>query len=281
LGTWSFFRSHYVHPITKEGSQQIEKKLSRLISPFILRRTKNQEAPELPPLTEEVIDCEMSPEQLEIYQKEKNRIRNSFLEEWTKNKLLALNGISRLRQLANHPKLVYPEFEGCSGKMEQILDTYETILSEGHKVLMFSSYVKHLELVADEFKRKGWDYAMLTGATLDREKEIARFARDSTVSAFLISLKAGGVGLNLTEADYVFILDPWWNPAAEMQAESRAHRIGQNKQVFVYRFISANTIEEKIRALQERKSRLVKTFISENDPLEALTDDDWRELLRE
>ncbi|MDD2435966.1 MAG: DEAD/DEAH box helicase [Massilibacteroides sp.] len=281
LGSWSFFRNQYVLPITKDGNTRMKEKLMCLISPFILRRTKRQVAPELPPLTEEVITCEMIPAQLDIYQKEKNRIRNSFLDEWKKNKLLALNGISRLRQLANHPKLVFPEFEGTSGKMEQIVDAYETLLSEGHKVLIFSSYVTHLDLLAGEFRKRNWQYALLTGSTLDREKEIARFMQEPDVSAFLISLKAGGVGLNLTEADYVFIIDPWWNPATEMQAESRAHRIGQDKQVFVYRFISANTIEEKIRALQERKSHLAETFVSENDPLQTLTDEEWRGLLRE
>lgn len=280
LGTASFFRNHFVIPIMKAGDTRMQDKLLKLISPFILRRTKQQVAPELPPLTEKVIYCEMTPEQKEIYKKEKNNLRNSLLTEWSKNKIIALNGIMRLRQLANHPGLAYPDYAGTSGKMEQIIEAYETLLSEGHKVLIFSSFVTHLELVAKEFKQRGWKYALLTGATLDREKEIKRFTQTKSVSAFLISLKAGGVGLNLTEADYVFIIDPWWNPAAEMQAESRAHRIGQGKQVFVYRFISDNTIEEKIRSLQERKSTLAETFISENDPLQSLTDHEWKDLIR-
>lgn len=166
-----------------------------------------------------------------------------------------------------------------SGKMEQVLDAFETLVSEGHKVLIFSSFVTHLKLLADAFTEREWLYAMLTGSTLDRESEITRFSTHNDVSAFFISLKAGGVGLNLTDADYVFILDPWWNPAAELQAESRAHRIGQEKQVFVYRFITADTIEEKIRNLQESKSELAETFISENDPLKSLTDKEWEDLL--
>lgn len=280
LGTASFFRNHFIIPIMKAGDMRMRDKLLKLISPFILRRTKQQVAPELPSLTEKVIYCEMTPEQKEIYKKEKNSLRNSLLNEWNKNKLIALNGIMRLRQLANHPGLVDPDYEGTSGKMEQIIEAYETLLSEGHKVLIFSSFVTHLELLAKEFKQRGWKYALLTGATLDREKEIKRFTQTKSVSAFLISLKAGGVGLNLTEADYVFIIDPWWNPAAETQAESRAHRIGQGKQVFVYRFISDNTIEEKIRSLQERKNTLAETFITENDPLQSLTDHEWKDLIR-
>ena len=159
------------------------------------------------------------------------------------------------------------------------MDAFETLVSEGHKVLIFSSFVTHLNLLARAFIERQWKYAMLTGSTLDREKEITRFSTQSDVSAFFISLKAGGVGLNLTDADYVFIIDPWWNPAAELQAEGRAHRIGQEKQVFVYRFITADTIEEKIRNLQESKSELAETFISENDPLKLLTDREWEELL--
>ena len=184
-----------------------------------------------------------------------------------------------MRQLANHPQMVMPVYTGGSGKMEQILDAFETLVSEGHKVLIFSSFVTHLNLLARDFIERKWKYAMLTGSTVDREKEITRFSTQSDVSAFFISLKAGGVGLNLTDADYVFIIDPWWNPAAELQAEGRAHRIGQEKQVFVYRFITADTIEEKIRNLQESKSELAETFISENDPLKLLTDREWEELL--
>lgn len=279
LGSSDSFRNRYINPIMKEGNEKARRRLQQLIRPFFLRRTKQQVAPELPELTEEVIYCEMTPEQQDIYQKEKNVLRNTILQEWGKNSFVALNGITRLRQLANHPSMVLPDYEGSSGKMEQIIEAYETLVSEGHKVLIFSSFVTHLKLLADAFTGRCWAYAMLTGATLDREGEIARFSSGSDVSAFFISLKAGGVGLNLTDADYVFIIDPWWNPAAEMQAESRAHRIGQDKQVIVYRFITADTIEEKIRNLQESKSELAGTFITENDPLKLLSDKDWENLL--
>ena len=279
LGSADGFRKHFIHPITKEGNDNARKRLQQIIRPFFLRRTKQQVAPELPPLTEEVVYCEMTPEQREVYQKEKNALRNTILQERHKNSFVALNGITRLRQLANHPHMVLADYEGGSGKMEQVLDAFETLVSEGHKVLIFSSFVTHLKLLADAFTEREWLYAMLTGSTLDRESEITRFSTRNDVSAFFISLKAGGVGLNLTDADYVFILDPWWNPAAELQAESRAHRIGQEKQVFVYRFITADTIEEKIRNLQESKSELAETFISENDPLKSLTGKEWEDLL--
>lgn len=279
LGTLSDFNTRFITPVVKEGNERSRQRLQQLIRPFILRRTKEQVAPELPPLTEEVIYCEMTDEQMDIYVKEKNTLRNSLLDEWQKNKIVALNGITRLRQLANHPRMVLPEYTGSSGKIEEVTEAYETLMSEGHKVLIFSSFVTHLKLLAEAFDNRSWRYAMLTGSTADRDSEIARFAHEKDVSAFFISLKAGGVGLNLTEADYVFILDPWWNPAAEMQAESRAHRIGQDKQVFVYRFITSNTIEEKIRILQERKSELSSRFITENDPLEQLTDEEWKDLL--
>ncbi len=194
LGSADGFRKHFIHPITKEGNDNARKRLQQIIRPFFLRRTKQQVAPELPPLTEEVVYCEMTPEQREVYQKEKNALRNTILQERHKNSFVALNGITRLRQLANHPHMVLADYEGGSGKMEQVLDAFETLVSEGHKVLIFSSFVTHLKLLADAFTEREWLYAMLTGSTLDRESEITRFSTRNDVSAFFISLKAGGVG---------------------------------------------------------------------------------------
>jgi SNF2 family DNA or RNA helicase len=154
-----------------------------------------------------------------------------------------------------------------SGKFEAVIQNIESIILEGHKILIFSSFVKHLELFPEWLNRNGIGYSMLTGSTHDREKVINAFRQDPAIKVFLISLKAGGVGLNLTEADYVFILDPWWNPASEIQALSRAHRIGQDKTVFVHRYITARTIEEKIQHLQERKSKLADTFVESSNPL--------------
>ena len=157
-----------------------------------------------------------------------------------------------------------------SGKFETVLQDIESVISEGHKILLFSSFVKHLNLFAGELTKKRIRYSMLTGASTNREKIVSSFQNDNENKIFLISLKAGGVGLNLTAADYVFILDPWWNPASEMQALNRAHRIGQAKSVFVYRYITSNSIEEKISRLQEKKSKLADTFISSNNPLKDI-----------
>ncbi len=282
LGSEKDFQAHYIQPI-RMGNALQALRLKQLISPFILRRNKKEVAPELPALTEEVILCDMSSAQEEVYKEEKNSLRNLLLHETEREQpahsLTVLNGITRLRQLACHPRLVLPDYEHRSGKLEQILAAVETLQSEGHKVLIFSSFVKHLEIVADAFRQRHWQYAMLTGSTKEREKEIQHFSSSEQVIAFLISLKAGGVGLNLTEADYVFIIDPWWNPAAENQAIARAHRIGQDKQVFVYRFITEATIEEKILQLQEEKQRLADTFVTDNDPFLSLSDAEWAKLL--
>lgn len=281
LGDENSFAKRYITPI-RQKDNRMELRLRQLISPFILRRSKQEVAPELPPLTEEVIYCDMTDEQHRIYQQEKNSLRNTLLQEKLPHQqpLLVLNGITRLRQLACHPLMVTPDFIGESGKLEQIIDTFATLQSEGHKVLIFSSFVKHLELVADAFRQRQWSYALLTGATTHRKEEIDRFAQTDDIQAFLISLKAGGVGLNLTQADYVFIIDPWWNPAAEAQAIARAHRIGQEKQVIAYRFITQGSIEEKIVRLQEEKRTLAETFITESAALPPLTDQEWAGLLQ-
>ena len=282
LGDETTFNKQFIAAI-RQGNPRMEARLRQIISPFILRRTKNEVAPELPLLTEEVIYCGMPDAQKEIYEQEKNSLRNTLLQlstEDTHNQpLTVLNGISRLRQLACHPRMISSDFTGSSGKLEQIMETFETLRSEGHKVLIFSSFVKHLELVIAEFLKRRWAYSLLTGATTNRSAEISRFNDNKEIQAFFISLKAGGVGLNLTQADYVFIIDPWWNPAAEAQAISRAHRIGQDKQVIAYRFITQDSIEEKIIHLQEEKRKLAATFISDGESLPELTENEWAELL--
>lgn len=282
LGTESAFQKQMIIPI-RQGNTRIEAQLQQLIAPFILRRSKKEVAPELPALTEEMIYCDMPEEQSAYYEQEKNSLRNTLLQHSPNTdkhySFSVLNGILRLRQLACHPQLIYPDFTGTSGKAVQIIDTFDTLRSEGHKVLIFSSFVKHLEILADTFRERGWKYALLTGATNNRPSEIAHFTEQKDVQAFLISLKAGGVGLNLTQADYVFIIDPWWNPAAEAQAIARAHRIGQNKQVIAYRFITQNSIEEKILHLQDEKRRLAETFVADSETIPALSNEQWANLL--
>lgn len=257
--------------INEEGERQ---KLLKIIDPFILRRTKEEVAPELPPLTEETVYCEMEERQSALYNEEKNKIRNVLLEQWEEADksytVAALSSLMRLRLLANHPAISLPCYEGASAKFEQVISQAETIFAEGHKVLIFSSFVKHLQLFADYFDRQGWRYAWLTGSTTNRQDEIEKFSKDNDVKAFFISLKAGGTGLNLTAADYVFILDPWWNPAAEMQAVSRAHRIGQKRNVTLYRFITKHTVEEKIQRLQRYKKALTDAVVKSQLSVEEM-----------
>jgi SNF2 family DNA or RNA helicase len=275
LGDLAFFRREFAKPIEKMADDEKELKLRKIIQPFILRRTKEMVARDLPPVTEQTVFCDMTDEQYKVYDEEKSSVRNSILKSIAstgieKSAIVVLQGLMKLRQLSNHPVLANDEYGFGSGKFETVLQDMENVIAEGHKILVFSSFVKHLDLYAEELRKKRIRFAMLTGASMQREKIVNSFQLDPENKIFLISLKAGGVGLNLTAADYVFILDPWWNPASEMQALNRAHRIGQNKNVFVYRYITSNSIEEKIVRLQEKKSRLADIYISSNNPLKDI-----------
>jgi SNF2 family DNA or RNA helicase len=275
LGDLAFFRREFAKPIEKMGDDEKEIKLRKIIQPFILRRTKEMVARDLPPVTEQTVFCDMTDEQYKAYDEEKSSVRNSILKSIAsagheKSAIVVLQGLMKLRQLSNHPVLANDEYTFGSGKFETVLQDMESVISEGHKILVFSSFVKHLALYAGELRKKRIRFAMLTGASTKREKIVNSFQKDPENKIFLISLKAGGVGLNLTAADYVFILDPWWNPASEMQALNRAHRIGQYNSVFVYRYITSNSIEEKIVRLQEKKSKLADIFIASNNPLKDI-----------
>ena len=279
LGSLPYFKREFITPIEKKNDQEQQVKLQKLISPFVLRRTKEEVASDLPAMTEQIRYCEMTDEQREIYETEKSAIRNAILKNiesiGIKNSaLVVLQGLTKLRQLANHPSLVTKENDTESGKFNEIYQCLKNLLAENHKVLIFSSFVKHLELLQAKIESKDWKYSLLTGKTTDRPEVIRQFQEDPDNHIFLISLKAGGVGLNLTSADYVFIIDPWWNPAAENQAISRAHRIGQDKKVFVYRFITEDSIEEKIQTLKSKKSALAEKFISSNNPLNVITEEE-------
>jgi non-specific serine/threonine protein kinase len=266
LGSFTFFKDNFKIPIEKKNDDDAIENLKKLISPFILRRTKEQVAKDLPALTEQVFYTEMEPEQFKLYEKEKSAARNFLLNlDHQKNKINVLNVLLKLRQIANHPSLI-GEKNSASGKFVDVIEYIKTLLKAGQKILVFSSFVKHLELYTnwcDENKHK---YSLLTGSVSaeNKEKAIADFQNNEQNQLFFISLKAGGVGLNLTAANYVIILDPWWNPFAEKQAIARAHRIGQNKQVNVVRFITKDSIEEKIISLQKNKTALVDAIIEEN-----------------
>jgi len=283
LGNLTFFKRHFITPIEKSKNEDQEIKLQKLIEPFVLRRTKDKVAKELPPVSEQVLYCDMTPEQKKIYDKEKSGIRNELLKTFEsqgreKSTFMALQGLTRLRLIANHPKFVDPEFKGDSGKFDMIIDNLESIVNENHKVLVFSSFVRDLELIEKVITKKKIKYSKLTGSTTNRDDAVKAFEKNDDCKLFLISLKAGGVGLNLISADYVFLLNPWWNPAAESQAINRAHRIGQTKNVFVYKFISTDTIEEKIIKLQEKKSQLADTFINSNNPFKNMSDSEIKDL---
>jgi len=186
-----------------------------------------------------------------------------------------LEGLLRLRQICNHPRLVDAKFRGSSGKFDLLLETLDTLRSEGHKALIFSQFVQMLTIIREALDTRKIPYAYLDGSTRNREQEVDRFQNTPELPFFLISLKAGGVGLNLTAADYVIHVDPWWNPAIEMQATDRTHRIGQTRPVFVYKLITRETVEEKILLLQDQKRALVEQLIAtEGSVFKSLTRDD-------
>ncbi len=283
LGNLPFFREKFIEPIEKNKDKQQVAKLQKIIQPFILRRTKAQVAKDLPPLSVQVRYCEMENEHRKYYETEKSKIRNGILQLFDKKRvkhktLLLIQGLTKLRQIANHPLLTDDSYTGTSEKFNQVIDDIHKLIAENHKVLIFSSFVKHLNLFAEYCKDKELKFSILTGASTKRESVINEFQNTADKHLFFISLKAGGVGLNLTSADYVFILDPWWNPAAELQAINRAHRIGQEKKVFVYKYISCNSIEEKIYKLQEKKSALADTFVNSNNPFKDIDVDALKDL---
>ncbi|MCE6988194.1 DEAD/DEAH box helicase [Dyadobacter sp. CY323] len=285
LGTQSFFRDEFQVPIEKRGDEEKTKRLYNLIKPFILRRLKSQVATDLPEKVESVQYCDMSAEQEKAYEEAKAYYRNLILqsidaEGISKSQLVVLQGLTKLRQLANHPFMVDPEYQHGSGKFEDVIHKLQTVMSEDHKILIFSQYIKHLDLFRRHLDEKGIRYAYLDGATRDRQEQVETFQENEEIKIFLISLKAGGLGLNLTAADYVFILDPWWNPAIEAQAVDRAHRIGQDRTVFTYKFITKNTVEEKILALQRTKKQLADDLISNEEGfIKSLSREDVMNLL--
>ena len=253
LGNERSFQNAFVNPIAVQMEESRRDMLRRLIAPYFLKRTKEEVLSDLPERQDEVVVCAMTDEQTSQYTEELSKARNEWLDPTANSQgrqIHILAALQRLRQIANG-----------EGKMGVVFDYLENLRQTQHKVLIFSEYVTLLEHVGSEMTSRGWDYALLTGQTLDREQVIARFQNSIDCQFFLISLKAGGVGLNLTAADYVFLLDPWWNRAAEEQAIARAHRIGQQRSVFVYRFVSAGTLEEQILTLQDRKQSLIDSVM--------------------
>lgn len=284
LGSKSYFKTEYLLPIEKRNDEKKVKRLNALIKPFILRREKSQVATDLPEKVINVTYCDLSEKQREVYDKEKNQYRNKILDlietEGLKNsQFLLLQGLTRLRQIANHPVLTDETYQGDSGKFEDVTHMIENALGKDHNILIFSQFVKHLKLVGNYLNDQQVPYAYLDGSVKDRKDQVMKFQENENINVFLISLKAGGLGLNLTKADYVFILDPWWNPASEAQAIDRAHRIGQKNKVFTYKFIARDTVEEKILVLQQSKLKLAQELISiEESFVKSLSKEDITKL---
>ena len=260
--------------------------LAKAIRPFLLRRTKAQVAPELPERTEETRSCELGPKQRALYDELRAHYQAALLQRVAKqglaqSKIQVLEALLRLRQAACHPGLLDPtRRDEESAKLDVLFNELPDLVEKGHKTLVFSQFTSLLSIVREGLDKRGIVYAYLDGHTVDRQACVDRFQNDPACQVFLISLKAGGLGLNLTAAEYVFLLDPWWNPAVEAQAIDRAHRIGQTRPVFAYRLIAANTIEERILTLQQQKRSLAESVIDgAGSLLQDLTSDDLALLL--
>lgn len=281
LGDRTAFNTNFLHPISKDIESKNTEILRTLVKPYFLRRMKDDVLDNLPERQDETILCPMTPEQQSLYMAEESRMRNLIIENGkAKDNMQVLTAITRLRQIACSPELIKLEhlerqdplekldnlesldYLGSSGKLQELFARLEQLRGSHHKALIFSEYVSFLDIVAAEMKARSWSYDMLTGQTKDRERVIHHFQESQDTQFFLITLKAGGVGLNLTKADYVFLLDPWWNVAEEEQAISRAHRIGQKRSVFVYRLITEGTLEEKIQKVQNHKQSIIDAVLS-------------------
>ncbi|HEY9746258.1 MAG TPA: SNF2-related protein [Oculatellaceae cyanobacterium] len=282
------FRYRYEYPIEEKGNRDAERRLKKQVFPFMLRRLKQDVAKDLPPKIEAVSYCELTDKQRELYLEVLEKTREEvFAQVAEKGVSGSTNSIFaallRLRQICCHPKLLGEELSGGlkeSGKFDALTEMIEEVISEGHRILLFSQFVEMLKIIKAWLDKKGIKYEYLTGESRDRHVMVDRFNNDESIPIFLMSLKAGGTGLNLTGADYVIHYDPWWNPAAEDQASDRAHRIGQTKTVFVYRLITKGTVEEKILKLQERKRDLVDSIIAADRSVgKMLSFEDLKEIL--
>ncbi len=281
------FNSRYVNPIMERQDKIVEKRLKLQIYPFILRRMKRDVAKDLPDKVENIAYCELTDEQRDFYLQVLDSTKEELFKSIEQNgleksRLSIFSALLRMRQICCHPRLYDKNNVKnviSSGKFEKLKAMLEEIIAEKHRILLFSQFVDMLDIVKAWLDKSGIKYEYLTGKTKDRQGAVERFNNDPTIPIFLISLKAGGTGLNLTGADYVIHYDPWWNPAVEDQATDRAYRIGQTKKVFVYRLITKNTVEEKIQKLKTIKRNLVDSVISvDRNITKSLTMDDIREI---
>ena len=288
LGSAKDFRERYELPITKEKSQPAQARLARRLRPFMLRRLKKEVAPDLPARLEQVSFCELTPEQRAVYQQVIEASRKEVLEASgpegiAKSRMLLLSALLRLRQVCCDLRLL--KLDGvdagtASGKLDLFGELLEEVIDGGHRLLVFSQFVSMLTLLKERLAAEGIEYCYLDGSTADRAAVVQTFQTNASIPVFLISLKAGGVGLNLTGADTVIHFDPWWNPAVEDQATDRAHRIGQTRVVTSYKLIARDTVEEKILALQQRKREVIRATVgSDEEFATTLSWDEIQELL--
>jgi SNF2 family DNA or RNA helicase len=284
LGAASVFK--LAGAAARNPDEDTRRLLAHALRPFFLRRTKEQVARELPPKSEQTIFCEMDEVERKRYNDLRNHYRNALLktiatEGLAKSKIQVLEALLRLRQASCHPGLLDPKrLQDSSAKLDLLLTHLSELVEEGHKALVFSQFTSLLAIVRKRLDDAGIVYEYLDGASRDRQQHVERFQNDPDCRLFLISLKAGGLGLNLTAAEYIFLLDPWWNPAVEAQAIDRAHRIGQTRPVFAYRLIARDTVEEKVLQLQSKKRDLAAAIISEdNNVLANLQREDLELLL--
>jgi len=281
LGSRAYFKKRF----DKRKDPLSQTRLAARLRPFLLRRTKLQVAQDLPPRTEEEVYSKMEGIQLELYKNELKRIQKALLgldsdEAVKKNSFAILQGLMRLRQICCHPGLIDPKYlKEESAKMESLFYLLDQLHEEGHKVLVFSQFVSMLDLIKARLELESRPYHYLTGQTKDRKGEIERFQTTKDPSVFMLSLKAGGAGLNLTSASYVILYDPWWNPAVENQAIDRTHRIGQKNKVIAYRLLTRDTVEEKIRILQHQKTQLVTNVLGDEGFASNLGLDDLQFIL--
>ena len=283
LGSAQDFKQTYSSPIDKYGNEQVAAELQKLTNPFILRRTKELVARELPPKTEDVIYCEMDAPQKKVYEAYRNQMRLQVLDKIEEDgvgqsKLVVLQALTKLRQICDSPALLSGDQEAYAGGSAKLAVLLEHIREKtsGHKILVFSQFVKMLQLIKDQLEENEIPYEYLDGSATSKQREasVENFQRNKDIRVFLISLKAGGTGLNLTAADYVYVVDPWWNPAVENQAIDRCYRIGQEKHVIAYRMICKDTIEDKIQTYKARKQKVADSIISTDENLMASFDKD-------
>jgi non-specific serine/threonine protein kinase len=268
LGSQEFFRTEFANPIDKHQNKEVAAALRKLIYPFMLKRTKEEVAKDLPDKTETILYCEMGKKQRKVYDTMREAYRQKVVEQMSlvgkdKAGFLILEGLLKLRQICDSPYLLSDDadYGKDSAKLDELVREIEENASN-HKILIFSQFLKMLDLVKEELHRLKIPFEYLDGQTQDRASKVNRFQTDQQCRVFLVSLKAGGVGLNLTEADYVYLIDPWWNPAVEQQAIDRTHRIGQKNKVFAYKMICKDSIEEKILLLQNAKKEIANDLIS-------------------